>query len=468
MDLKRIGNLGYRLLNWIFGICFFLVVLSLGWRNGRFWAILAVAGSYWVFRRFPRIPLFTLWLFLGTVAVNLVWVLWLDPRPASDFSLMHSAAQSLLRGDLSFNAIPYFILWSYQLPFVALEALLLWFWNDPMCIQIFNCLCAAGSVCLLYRMLRGQVSGAAAKTTAVCLMMFPTIGAMSSLLTNQCAGAFFLILGVWLVCSDDGKKLGFARYPLAGLAIQMGNLLRPEGVIVLVALLAYGVFFVLRHPDTVKRAALAAAALAAVYLLTGAAANQAVIRTGLSPHGVGNQLPQWKFVCGTSFETNGGYAAKDYELLADTLDEHSLPTERTDAVVREILSERLSHPLTDWTDLLRNKLDRFWNKPGTGWAFVDIVERSPDFQKSIRPVIEEFDRTLFWLAAMLSLAGVLLKKKEPRQFVPYFVFFAAFAAFLLIEVQPRYAYLPDFFLIAAGAWGIARIEQFFANEADKC
>ena len=45
MDLKRIGNLGYRLLNWIFGICFFLVVLSLGWRSGRFWAILAVAGS---------------------------------------------------------------------------------------------------------------------------------------------------------------------------------------------------------------------------------------------------------------------------------------------------------------------------------------------------------------------------------------------------------------------------------------
>lgn len=466
MDLKRIGNLGYRVLNWIFGICFFLLVLSLGFGSGRFWAILAVAGSYWVFRRFPRIPLFTLWLFLGTVAVNLAWVLWLDPSPASDFSLMHSAAQSLLRGDLSFNANSYFILWSYQLPFVALEALLLWFWNDPMCIQVFNCLCAAGSVCLLYRMLRGQVSGAAAKTTAVCLMLFPTIGAMSSLLTNQCAGAFFLVLGVWLACSDDGKKLGFARYLLAGLAIQMGNLLRPEGVIVLVALLAYGVFFVLHHPAAVKRAALATAALAAVYLVTGAAADQAVIRTGLSPHGVDNQLPQWKFVCGTNFETNGGYAAADFERLKETLDGDSLPTGQTDAVVREILTERLSHPLTDWLTLLRNKLDRFWNKPGTGWAFVDITERSPAFQKTIRPLIEEFDRTLFWLAAMLSLAGLLLEKKEPRQFVPYFVFFAAFAAFLLIEVQPRYTYFPNFFLIAAGAFGIERIERYFDKETE--
>lgn len=467
MKLELAYSLAYRFLKWIFAICFFLAVLVLGSGSGRFWAILTVAGSYWVFRRFPRIPLFTLWLFLATFAVNLAWVVWLKTEPASDFAYMYSAAQSLLRGDLSFNTAAYYVLWSYQLPFVALEALLLQIWNDLRCIQIFNCLCAAGSVCLIYRMLQGRVSGAAAKTASVCLMVFPTIGAMSVLLTNQCCGAFFLIIGLWLVCSADGKKLGFVRYPLAGLAIQAGNLLRPEGVIVLVALLAYGVFFLLRTPDALKRTVLAAAALAAVYLVTGAAADQVVIRTGLSPYGVGNQLPQWKFVCGTNFETNGGYAAADFQALSDTLDANSLPTEQTDEVVRQILAERLSHPLKEWRGLFRNKLDRLWNKPGTSWAFADIAERSADFQKKIRPVVEEFDRELFWLAAILSLAGLLLRKKEPVRFVPYFVFFAAFVAFLLIEVQPRYAYFPDFFLIAAGAFGIDRIERFFANEANK-
>lgn len=467
MDLKRAADFAYRLLKWTFVVCFFLTALFMGWGSGRLWAILLMAGSYWVFRRFPKIPLFTLWLFLGTFAVNLAWVFQADPKPVSDFSLMYSAAKSLIAGDLSFNSSMYFVLWSYQLPFVALEALLLRIWNDPLCIQLFNCLCTAGSVCLVYRLIRGRVSDAAARTSAVTLMLFPTISAMSSLLTNQCSGAFFLVLGVWLVCSADVKKLGFARYPLAGLAIQAGNLLRPEGIIVLIALLAYGVFFVLRHPSAVKRVALASAALAAAYLLVGFAADQAVIRTGLSPYGVENQLPQWKFVCGTSFETNGGYAADDFEALSDTLGEDYLPTEQTDALVREILSDRLAHPLEDWVELLQNKQKRFWCKPGTGWAFADLSEHSPEFQKEVRPVVEEFDRELFWIAVMLSIAGLLLKKKEPAQFVPYFVFFASFAAFLLIEVQPRYAYLPDFFLIAAGAWGIARIEQFFANQADK-
>lgn len=466
MDLKRTADLGFRLLKWIFVVCFFLTVLMLGWSSGRFWAVLLVAGSYWVFRQFDRIPLFTLWLFLGAFAVNLAWVYQADPSPVSDFAVLYSAAESLLEGDLSFNASTYFILWSYQLPFVALEAVLLWVWSDPLCIQIFNCLCTAGSVCLSYRLIRGRVSDAAAKTSAVCLMFFPTISAMSSLLTNQCSGAFFLILGVWLVCSEDVKKLGFARYPLAGLAIQVGDLLRPEGVIVLIALLAYGVFFVLRHPSAVKRATLASAALAVVYLLVGFAADQAVIRTGLSPHGVGNQLPQWKFVCGTNFETNGGYAADDFEALSDTLDENALPTEETDVLVREILSERFARPLEDWMELLLNKQERFWCKPGTGWAFADLPEHSPEFQKEVRPVVEEFDRELFWIAVMLSIAGLLLRKKEPVLFVPYFVFFAAFAAFLPIEVQPRYAYFPDFFLIAAGAYGMECIERYLEKETD--
>ena len=467
MKIERWTSLGYKLLTWIFAVCFFMAMLLMGSGNGRFWAVLVAAGSYWAFRRYRKIPVFTLWLFLATFAVNLAWVFWLNPKPDSDFAVLHMAAQSLLEGNLSFNKDAYFILWSYQLPFVAFEALLLWIWNDPLCVQIVNCLCAAGSVCLVYGILKGRVSDAAARTASVCLMVFPTMGAMSSLLTNQCCGAFFLVLGLWLVCGAGAEKLGFVRFPLAGLAIQVGNLLRPEGVIVLIALMAYGVFYLLRHPETLKRSAIAAVLLIGVYLVTGAAADQAVIRTGLSPYGVENQLPQWKFVCGTNFETNGGYAAADFQLLADTLDPDHLPTAETDVVVKQIMSERFAHPLEDWITLLQNKMAKFWCRPGTGWALVDRTAASEEFTNNIRPAIEDFDRALFWMATMLGIVGLLSKKREPSHFVPYFVFFAAFAAFLLIEVQPRYTYFPNFFLIASGAFGIDRIERFLANEADK-
>lgn len=42
--------------------------------------------------------------------------------------------------------------------------------------------------------------------------------------------------------------------------------------------------------------------------------------------------------------------------------------------------------------------------------------------------------------------------------MPYFVFFAAYCAFLLIEVQPRYAYLPQLYIFTASAFVLERGE----------
>ena len=70
------------------------------------------------------------------------------------------------------------------------------------------------------------------------------------------------------------------------------------------------------------------------------------------------------------------------------------------------------------------------------------------------------------MALLLSCFGLLKKRKEPEFYLPYFVFFAAFAAFLLIEVQPRYAYFPDYFLLAAGANGLERIADLLERKPE--
>lgn len=456
----------YRTLEWLFFGCFVLCAAALAWSSGIFWAGLLVLGCYGIFSGRIRIPGFTLWLFVLAFVCHFLWTSVAGTRIQSDFSLMYRSAQSMLNGDLSFASTQYFVLWSYQLAFVSLEAALLWGWNDPMCIQIFNCLCSAGAVCLIYRLIRPQVREAVARTTAVCVMVFPTIAAMSSLLTNQCSGAFFLILGLWLLVSEDVNRLGFARYPLAGLAVQIGNLLRPEGIIVMVAVAAYAVFRIIRGKVPLKRMICGFAVFVLVYGAAGSAADQIAVHTGLTPYGFGNQLPQWKFVCGTNFDTAGGYAGADFEALQATLDENYMPTEETDALVKQILSQRLKQlPERGW-DFLTRKLERLWTKAGTGWALAAADQDAPWFNKNIRPIAESFDRCLFWMALLLSCFGLLKKRKEPEFYLPYFVFFAAFAAFLLIEVQPRYAYFPDYFLLAAGANGLERIADLLERKPE--
>ena len=73
MKLERWTSFGYRLLTRIFAVCFFMAMLLMGWGNGRFWAVLVAAGSYWAFRRYRRIPAFTLWLFLAIPVVLGSW-----------------------------------------------------------------------------------------------------------------------------------------------------------------------------------------------------------------------------------------------------------------------------------------------------------------------------------------------------------------------------------------------------------
>ena len=58
----------------------------------------------------------------------------------------------------------------------------------------------------------------------------------------------------------------------------------------------------------------------------------------------------------------------------------------------------------------------------------------------------------------MTLPGTLLRRGHPREargFVPHLVVLASFFAFLLIEVQPRYAYLPLLFLFGCAGHGLA-------------
>lgn len=448
----------YRFLCRLFGACFLCCAAALLLGNGTILAVALIPVCYYGAHRLPNFPKFTLFLFLFTFLLDFAWCFVAGNVIESDFKTLFEAARKLLAGDLSFNSSTYFTLWSYQLGFVSWEAMWLALWNDPMCLKLVNCLLSAGSVCLLYRLVLPHVRPAAARTAALCLAVFPTAATLCSVLTNQIPGAFFLVLGLWLLAGQEPRRLGFWRYPLAGLSMQVGNLLRPEGILILAAVGAWGVFSLLRRRKAWRGTVCALLALLAVYFATGWAADRIVIATGLSPYGLGNQFPAWKFVCGLNPETGGSYAADDLSALAETFGADHLPTAETDALARQLIGQRLRRSPGQWLAFLSKKLTILWKNLGTYWAFRDLELWHPTFNRYVRPVVENFDRALVFLVMALAAVGLLRKKeREPEEYLPYFVFFAAFAAFLPIEVQPRYAYLPDLFLFAAGAFGLDRL-----------
>lgn len=444
----------FHVIQRLFLLCFILAVIGIliagGWLAGL--CVLAAAG--WMVRRRVTIRHFTLWLLIGGFLLRVAVILVLNPPIISDFGLLFEASQSLSAGDTSFQQMRYFSLWAYQSVFVAWQAMFLAVWNNPLMIKIVNALLSAGTVCLLYRLARGHVRESAAQGAMLMLTAFPFALTLPTVLTNQVSSAFFLTIGAWLLASSDCTRLGFWRFPLAGLALQAGNLLRSEGIILVVAALAYAFFTVLHRPETVKRILCGMAALLVVYGAVGVGADAVVRASGLNANGTANGYPGWKFVTGLNFSTSGGYSTDDWNQLSATFDE-SGPTEETEAVQHELISERLSAGPRALLLHAVHKCKLLWCNDALNWAFGHL--QLNDCLTLVYDSIQKMDRLLFYVALLLAAFGLCRPCRTPAAYLPLFVVFAAFCAFLLIEVQPRYAYLPQLFLFCGASLGLDRL-----------
>lgn len=451
-----------RALRGLFSVCFIIAAASILMLSGYALALLFAAGVFLLLRKKP-IPRFTVWLFIGGLLLRLAFVLVLHPPLESDFQMLYEAAQSLNAGDLSFLDTVYFSLWAYQSVFVAWEAMFLSIWNNPLCLELVNAVLSAAIVCLTYRIAREHVRESSAQAAAILLTAFPFALSLHTVLSNQIPSAFFLLLGLWLLACKDCARLGFWRFPLAGLALQLGNLLRSEGLILLVAVLAFAVFEAFAHPEAIKRLALGILTLLVVYFGTNAAAGAVVRATGLNPYGVQNGNPGWKFVTGLNFNTSGGYSQDDWALIYPTLDENHQITPATEQVQNGLIRERLSSSPDKLARHIVNKIRFLWCSDSLGWAFGHTQKDPTWSRETVYTVMQQFDRGLFFLAVGLGAFGLWGKKRWQKRpmtaYLPYFAVFAAFCALLLIEVQPRYAYLPQLFIFLTAAFGIDRLPR---------
>lgn len=441
----------------LFAVCFTAVAAGILVWNGAVLAVVCLLCAFWVCGR--RLPRFTLLLFAGAFLVRLAAMLYAPPI-VSDFYAMYQAALKLNAGDLSYLDTTYFSMWAYQNGFVLWQALLLRIWNSPVFLRLVNAALSAGSVCLLYRMAKDWVRPRAARMAGVLAALCPFGALLSGVLTNQIASAFFLVLGLWLLVCHDCDRLHFWRYPLAGLSLQIGNILRPEGLILLVAVAAWAVFSVLEEPARLKKLLCGLAALLVVYSAAFSAADAGLRATGLSPNGLDNENSLWKFVTGLNPDSRGSYSASDWAEIKETLQDGTV-TEETLQLEKSLIRERIGRPVSQLVRLMLDKIQVQWCEDGLYWIFGPFEgEENTAPSKFYTDLCREFDRAWFYLALATAALGLVYRRRSADQLLPYFVMFAAFCAFLLVEVQARYAYMPQMFVFLSAAFGFDRLEDW--------
>ena len=311
-----------------------LIAASVLLRSGLFLAVACIClGFYWLSRH--HIPRFTVWLFLGGILVRFVVIWVLHPPLESDFEKLYDAAQSLLAGDLSFNSTPYFFPLGLSDRVCLLGShVACHLESSHFFLEIVHAFLSAGTVCFLYRLVLPSCPAIFGPADGLTSDSFPLCCTLTTVLTNQIASAFFLVLGIWLLYCLDTDRLRFWRYPLCGVALQMGNLLRPEGVIVLVAVLAWVFFSALREPNRLKRLLCGFLAVAVAYHAFGLGADWLTKSNRIKSQGLAKFL-SWLEVCVWPESRDQRYVCrKGLGPAGGTLDENFMPTPRQNSCRR--------------------------------------------------------------------------------------------------------------------------------------
>ncbi len=453
-EIALVFALGIALLNGVQ-----ILAVQLQERDLGFAALILVASAVSALILFGvcRLPCSGRAILLGgmllSLALRLGYMLAVDTPAFSDFYQLLDAAEKLAQGDLSWTELDYFRNWGYQIPFVVYEALVLKLFSSTLALKILNLVFMLGSNFLIYKLARLFLREKVAAVVALLYALYPGAIHMVSVLTNQHIALFFLLLGLYLLLS----RKSWPWMLLAGACLGVGNLMRPEGAVLWAALGCSALCVFCRWPGK-KRAmqmalylVLALAAYFAVNWGTGALLQAADI----APYGIGNNVPEWKFVVGLDATNEYGDYTEENLYILDIADDQ----ERKDEAWQTIRqSFRESDDIPGFF-LSKAKAMWAWDE-GFTWS-TGHLDREQTIAFGITAgtaidrmiVLERGMYLLVWLC--LGGAAVLLflnpqQREKGVALVCLVAVCAFFCIYLLIEVQTRYRYsvMPFLFILA--------------------
>lgn len=429
-------------------LAFFLLIPFLYTGTAPIAALLFLGVSVWAAKRLPS-QSFPVILFAAACVLRIAICLILETPPVSDFRILLDASESLAQGDTSFLSDSYFETWPYQMGFVFVQSLILKISDSVLFLKTVNCLVSAGICVLVYLISRTFLKEEYAKACAVFYTFLPFSLTYVTVLTNQHLSAFFIYLGIYVLVKERFRAGEIMRFVTAGILTAFGNIIRPEGIVTVLSVI---LFLVLSANRTAwKRNLAKAAALAASYFLVLALAGNLFAASGISPDGLKNNAPYWKFVLGFNYETGGQYSGEDAWVLEEGMEEEGWQ------LVRERVCERPDRI----AELFLKKVNIFWNTSPLGWSFGHLNENNAVVQKFC-DWLDEYETWGQFLSYILAAAGTaaLIRKSRAGKKRPENVLilinqvFVTFGVYLLIEIQPRYVYFVQISVFMLAGMGI--------------
>lgn len=365
------------------------------------------------------------------IIITLKWLYIVPTEQISDFWIFWDKAPSALAGQpLMETPHDYFAKFAYQTGFlVYIMTIVKLFGSNILAMQLLNVLYQIIILLLTYSLSNKLFANVRISRIAVILLAINIDWfALNSQADNQYLASMLYLLTFYLISNNKLWSFG-----LAGLTLAIGWIIRPIGPVILIAIICYSLWFILK--ESPKKIIGKNILLVTICFSTIFAAGFLVRASGLNPYGLANNDTEWKLISGLNYESNGTYS----EELNKSLN-GSESREINKATEKRVLAEQIHHlnEVNGWGRLFIHKLAILWARNAESIPFTGFGEgHSPK---------------AYWTAALLGYLGsflivvfswvgsfsLLKSKNDPMILLLVLTILGFTLAELIIEVQGRY------------------------------
>ena len=383
---------------------------------------------------------FSIAIFMCAFVIKAFLAINVSTPPFSDFSIFYNAAIDVINGKKSFDNVPYFATWAYQMgPVLYYSAIMKLFGTSLIPLKLVNCIFMAGTNVFIYLIAEKLSNAKAARFVAILYMLYPAPFFLVPALTNQHFAACMFLAGICIIMQLN--KSIYLKSIIAGALMALGNAVRPLGILIIGAVIACGIVESIRKKSL--RNISAAILLVVIFSLSGTLLSQAVKYSGLNSQGLTNNFPLWKFVVGLNYETKGTYSFSDQQDIFKIKDV-ALRDETAKTLIKERLSvapDKLFKLFNEKNKIMWARFDSlewgFSNKTANGWELKDKV-------KGIEIIVLSIEKMYYICMMLLLLIGVVryicCRNQDEYWILISLILLCFLGAHIFIEIQVRYRY----------------------------
>lgn len=411
--------------------------------------LVTIAILTWRIFKIENYKGFLLALFMMSFIIRLIWIFTIETQPISDFAFMYEGAQNIASGNYDYiTNSGYFTTWVYQLGFTMyLVAIIKFFGDSIIIIKIVNVIIVSLIPVIIYLTGKKMGSEKGAKIVSLGYCFYIASIVNTSVLTNQHLATLMFYLGIYFFISSFNRKY---KWIVVGLCLGFGDIIRPEGSIIIIAIILFVVFSNLLNYKELGKGLVEFLGIIIVITMISQTASTLIMKSGISNDPLVNKDPLWKFVCGLNPDSKGTYSEADDIYLSGVGKDGRKEAELG------LIKERLSDPKA-LIKTMSYKTAVMWGSNDTS---MNLAITNKDQNDKYINIIMKLEKIQYIFIMLMFLGSMIMEIKRNRGFqkkhLYIIIFLGYFLAHLLIEVQPRYRYfaIPMILIIQSDYLGI--------------